>query len=354
MLKSRKLAAILAGLVLAVGSPDQGDARSLIRDAEIERSLKKMSAPILQAAGLSPSSVEIYIINDRSLNAFVAGGRRIFLHTGLMIELETPEELLGVIAHETGHIAGGHEARRAINLRNAEGPALVGLLLGIAAGVAGSSGEAAAAVAAGSQGVLRRSLLKYSRSEESAGRRLDTVPFTALDERRLDIARTVDTIADQVDASSAQVALAWVRQQGTLPILGARTLARRGEAGMLQLPGDLPTLRGEHIDALIAAHRGVPGVTLAPSRDRQGSNGVLCTPPDVLPLRFGEDSFIPHLARSLSLGLQPTVIDLPGFADDVDTPEDLARLQAGETEAEPGWNTRALLPLLPRIEPRRR
>lgn len=145
----------------------QAEARSLIRDAEIERTLHEMSAPIFQAAGLAPSSVEIFIIQDRSLNAFVTGGRRIFLHTGLMTELETPEELLGVIAHEAGHIAGGHEARRAINLRNAQGPALVGLLMGIAAGIAGG-GEAATAISAGAQGIVRRSLLNFNRAEEAA------------------------------------------------------------------------------------------------------------------------------------------------------------------------------------------
>ncbi|MFK7945043.1 MAG: M48 family metalloprotease [Paracoccaceae bacterium] len=157
------IVAALASVMLALPA----DARGLIRDSEIERTLKSMSAPVLQAAGLAPASVDIFIINDDSLNAFVAGGRRIFLHTGLLIDLETPEELLGVIAHEAGHIAGGHEARRAINFRNAQGPALVGLLVGIAAGVAGG-GEAGAALAAGTQGAVRRSLLNFNRAEEAS------------------------------------------------------------------------------------------------------------------------------------------------------------------------------------------
>ena len=143
------------------------EARSLIRDAEIERTLKQMSAPIFQAAGLPPQTVELYIINDRSLNAFVTGGRRIFLHTGLLTQLDTPEQVLGVVAHEAGHITGGHEARRAINLRNAQGPALVGLLLGIAAGVAGG-GDAGLALATGSQGIVQRALLKFNRAEEAS------------------------------------------------------------------------------------------------------------------------------------------------------------------------------------------
>src|SRR5699024_9349603 len=138
-----------------------------IRDAEIERTLRDMSAPIFQAAGLSPSAVEIYMVNDDSLNAFVAGGQRMFLHTGLMMDLETPAELLGVIAHEAGHIAGGHVARRAISMRNARGPALIGMLAGIAAGAAGG-GPAGAAIAMGAQGALQRSLLSYNRAEEAS------------------------------------------------------------------------------------------------------------------------------------------------------------------------------------------
>ena len=159
----RASALVLATLAL----PGTAAALSLVRDAEIERTLNDMSSPIYQAAGLTPSSVEIYMVNDRALNAFVAGGRRMFLNTGLMMELETPEELLGVIAHETGHIAGGHEARRAINIRNARGPALIGLLAGIAAGAAGG-GPAGAAIAMGSQGALERSLLSYNRAEEAS------------------------------------------------------------------------------------------------------------------------------------------------------------------------------------------
>ncbi|MEM9062909.1 MAG: M48 family metalloprotease [Pseudomonadota bacterium] len=165
----RTIRSVLSTLCVCVAviTASPSEARSLIRDAEIERTLQRMSAPIFQAAGLAPSTVNLYIINDRRLNAFVTGGRNIFLHTGLLMDLDTPEEVLGVIAHEAGHIAGGHEARRAINLRNAQGPALIGLLLGIAAGVAGG-GDAGTALAAGSQSVIQRSLLKFNRAEEAS------------------------------------------------------------------------------------------------------------------------------------------------------------------------------------------
>ncbi|MFQ5565044.1 MAG: M48 family metalloprotease [Paracoccaceae bacterium] len=160
---------MLAGLVaLATGLAAQPAAAvGLIRDAEIERTLRSMTAPIFEAAGFPPGGIDLYIINDRSLNAFVANGNNMFLHTGLLQTLETPEELLAVIAHETGHIAGGHQARRQINIRNAKGPALLGLLVGVAAGVAGG-GEAATAVIAGSQSAIQRTLLRYNRGEEAA------------------------------------------------------------------------------------------------------------------------------------------------------------------------------------------
>ena len=162
----RSLICLVAfGIGLTFASAASG--RSLIRDAEIERTLNRLSTPVFRAAGLAPQTVDLYIVQDRSLNAYVTGGRNIFLHTGLLTELDTPEEVLGVIAHEVGHITGGHEARRAINLRNARGPALIGLLLGLAVGVAGG-GEAGAAIAAGSQSIVQRSLLKYNRAEEAA------------------------------------------------------------------------------------------------------------------------------------------------------------------------------------------
>ncbi len=82
----------------------------LIRDAEIEELMRIYAVPIFRAAGLNPRSVRVHLINDHRINAFVAGGQRIFINTGLLMKAETPNEIIGVIAHETGHIAGGHLA----------------------------------------------------------------------------------------------------------------------------------------------------------------------------------------------------------------------------------------------------
>ncbi len=104
----------------------------------------------------------------------------------------------------------------------------------------------------------------------------------------------------------------------------ARLLAAEGCPSMLTLPGDIPLVTPAEITRLLAAHRPGPAFTIAPSRDEQGSNAIICSPPDAVPLRFGEDSFFPHLRAAEACGIQPTVLRLPGIALDVDTPEDLA------------------------------
>ncbi len=106
--------------------------------------------------------------------------------------------------------------------------------------------------------------------------------------------------------------------------LGARTLAAEGAAGMLQLPADIPLVDGDDIHALLRAHAPTaPAVTLAPSRDERGSNAVACSPPDALPLAFGDDSFYPHLRHAQELGIAARVVRRGGLALDVDTPADL-------------------------------
>ena len=114
--------------------------------------------------------------------------------------------------------------------------------------------------------------------------------------------------------------------------LGARALARQGVAGMVQVPADVPLLMSEDIAALLEAHGEAPAVTLAPSRDERGSNAVVCSPPDLLPLRFGADSFLPHVRRAQGLGIEPRIVRRPALALDVDTPDDLATFLAAPSQ----------------------
>jgi 2-phospho-L-lactate guanylyltransferase len=115
----------------------------------------------------------------------------------------------------------------------------------------------------------------------------------------------------------------------------ARHLAANGAAGMLTVPGDIPLVTADEITHLLEAHRPPPAFTIAPSHDELGSNAVLVSPPAAVPLRFGENSFFPHLAAAEARGIAPTVLHLPGIALDIDNPEDLAHF------AQLGSRTRA-------------
>lgn len=140
---------------------------SLIHDAEIEDTLRAYSNPIFREAGLNPSSVNIFIVNDPSINAFVAGGSNMFIHTGLIMKTETPEMLIGVIAHETGHIAGGHLAQGAEKLKDAQLGTVLSMVLG-AAVAAGGGGDAGMAIMTAGQEVATRTFMRFSRSNESS------------------------------------------------------------------------------------------------------------------------------------------------------------------------------------------
>ena len=103
----------------------------------------------------------------------------------------------------------------------------------------------------------------------------------------------------------------------------ARLLAAEGRSGMLTLPGDIPLVTPAEIAELLAAHLPAPSFTIAPSHDEQGSNAIACSPPDAVPLRFGENSFYPHLQAAEARGIRPRVLHLPGIALDIDNPEDV-------------------------------
>jgi predicted Zn-dependent protease len=173
-----KAASALASLSLAVSITVSGSVAAysqanlpIVRDAEIEALVRDYARPIFKAAGLSKSGIDIILINDPRFNAFVAG-RRMFINTGALVQAETPNEIIGVIAHEAGHLAGGHQQRLREQLARAQTMAIVAGLLGIgavAAGAATNTGELAKAgigMAAGGGELARRGLLGYQRTEE--------------------------------------------------------------------------------------------------------------------------------------------------------------------------------------------
>jgi predicted Zn-dependent protease len=151
--------------LLTAASP--AAALTLIRDAEIEATLKRVTAPLFRAAAMNPATVNIYLVQDPEPNAFVAGGRNIFIHTGLLTDLDSIDEVRAVIAHEMGHLIGGHQTRRDAGLAGARGIAAIGML-GAAAATVGGSPQAGVAIAAGASQAAHRSALAYSRGEEAA------------------------------------------------------------------------------------------------------------------------------------------------------------------------------------------
>ena len=142
----------------------------LIRDAEIEQLLRDYTQPVLKAAGLAQQNIRVIIINDRSFNAFVMDGRRIFVNAGALMESTVPNQIIGVLAHETGHIAGGHLSRLREQLAQAQSQMIIAMLLGLGAMVAASKsgrdmGNPSAAIL-GPQSMIQRSLLSYQRAQE--------------------------------------------------------------------------------------------------------------------------------------------------------------------------------------------
>ncbi len=140
---------------------------ALIRDAETEKFLFDLSAPIFKSADLDEKNIKVYIINEDSINAFVSGGQNVFINTGLIRKYNTPDTLIGVIAHETGHIAAGHLARSSEGASDAEGAMFLSYLLGIGAILGGSPDAGSAIIMGGSQSA-QRLYMKFTRTQEEA------------------------------------------------------------------------------------------------------------------------------------------------------------------------------------------
>lgn len=165
----RFVTCLLIGLmIVAPARAQDGKGMAIVRDAEIESILSQWGAPVYKAAGLNPKSMRIILVPDPDLNAFTAGGMAIFMTTGLIMAADSPDEIVGVLAHETGHIAGGHILSLTSHMRTASYEAIISMILGMGVGIL--SGNADAASAIGTLGTARAygSLFAHSRLEESA------------------------------------------------------------------------------------------------------------------------------------------------------------------------------------------
>ncbi len=167
MVNARRILAIFLAAMIAVW-PRSGLAQvSSIRDTEIEIIIRDYSEPIFAAAGVPSHEVSIYLLNDPSVNAFVTRGSDMYIHTGLLLEADRPLQVIGVIAHETGHITGGHVARMSDAFAAATTPMLITMGLGMIAMLAGSP-DAGMALLSSGQHIAERTILKHSRVQESS------------------------------------------------------------------------------------------------------------------------------------------------------------------------------------------
>ncbi|MBX2806771.1 MAG: M48 family metalloprotease [Hyphomicrobiales bacterium] len=208
-------AAIVAALTstLILGQTASSYALGLIRDAEIEELLNDYARPIFRAANLSTQNVNIHIVSSKAFNAFVIDGQNMFINVGAITESKTPNQLIGVIAHEAGHIAGGHLARIKIQMSRMESAALIVNLLGIGAMVGGAVGggagndvgEAGAAILYGGQNIIQRTLLSYRRAEESAADQAAVDYLNRTQQSARGMLETFRFFADQSLASIASI-----------------------------------------------------------------------------------------------------------------------------------------------------
>jgi predicted Zn-dependent protease len=214
--RATALVAAAAVLVAQAQVPARAQAGAaqlnVIRDAEIEELLRDYTRPILKAAALAKQNIEVVIINDRAFNAFVADGRRIFINLGALYEAVTPNQVIGVLAHETGHIAGGHLARMREQLANAQTAAIIAMLLAAGGMVAGATsgrgnvvGEAAPGLMLAPTEILRRTLLSYQRSQEESADRAGVKFLDATGQSARGMLETFQRFADQSLFLSSQV-----------------------------------------------------------------------------------------------------------------------------------------------------
>jgi predicted Zn-dependent protease len=250
--------ALAVSLVLAAShciAPAQAQPRRsagppLIRDAEIEQLLRDYTQPILRAAGLGRQNIQVVIINSRAFNAFVADGRRIFINAGALMDADTPNQVIGVLAHETGHIAGGHLSRLREQLQAATTQSIIAILLGAGAMLAasrsgsGNAGQAGMAALSAPQAAIQNSLLAYVRTQEDAADRAGVRFLNATGQSAKGMSETFKRLADQVLFSTRYIDP--YMQTHPLPAERVRALEGLAKASPHWDKKDSPALQARH------------------------------------------------------------------------------------------------------------
>ncbi|RCL04103.1 MAG: peptidase [Candidatus Tokpelaia sp. JSC189] len=208
-LLSAFLTFLLTFQVFAYGSQTKDATIALVRDAEIEALVADYAKPLLQSAGLH-SNINVNLVNDQNFNAFI-DGQRIFINIGTLLQAETPNEVIGVIAHETGHLASGHQYRLREQIKHAQTLSVIGMLVGLGAGIVGSSGSnsdvAAAGVglAAASGEIALRTLMSYQRSEEVAADHLAITYLNKTGQSAKGMLKTFERFSNLLSLSSTRI-----------------------------------------------------------------------------------------------------------------------------------------------------
>jgi predicted Zn-dependent protease len=249
-----RVAAVVAAGAIAVSSPPAQAQKGppIIRDAEIEQLLKEYTQPILRVAGLTQQNIQVVIINDRSFNAFVADGRRIFVNGGALLDAETPNQIIGVLAHETGHIAGGHLARLREQLAAASTQSILAMILGVGAMVAGSRGggsssglsQGGMAALSGPTAAIQNSLFAYLRAQEDQADRAGVKFLTASGQSAKGMYETFKRLADQMLYQTAY--LNPYLQSHPLPSERVAALEGMAKASPYWNTKDSPALQARH------------------------------------------------------------------------------------------------------------
>ncbi|WP_404380448.1 M48 family metalloprotease [Caenispirillum salinarum] len=258
------LMALTAAVTLVLTWPAQtarAQGMSLIRDAEIENTIRDWATPLLRAAGVAPESVTFRMVNDDSLNAFVTLGNKMYLHTGLLMRSDNPGQVIGVIAHEIGHIAGGHAVRLKDELERARMLSLITSALGMAAAAGTGRGDVGSAVILGGSQAAMRNLFSYSRTQESSADQAALKYLRATGQNADGLVEFFDILGDQEMLLSSQQD-AYAR---THPLTRERitTLQHEVEASDLPPAGATAADRMRHarMVAKLVGFLKTPGVT---------------------------------------------------------------------------------------------
>jgi predicted Zn-dependent protease len=247
--------AVAASHCFAGISPVQAQARRsagppLIRDAEIEQLLRDYTQPILRSAGLGRQNIQVVIINSRAFNAFVADGRRIFINAGALMDADTPNQVIGVLAHETGHIAGGHLSRLREQLQAATTQSIIAILLGAGAMLAasrsrsGDAGQAGMAALTAPQAAIQNSLLAYVRSQEDSADRAGVRFLNATGQSAKGMYETFKRLGDQILFSTRYIDP--YMQTHPMPAERVRALEGLAKASPHWNKTDSPALQARH------------------------------------------------------------------------------------------------------------